>query len=68
MNRLSAWFAELAPRERRLLSILGVVGVVMLVLLVPLGVSALLRGKRSENAELRTAIQRVQAGRRSTRF
>jgi len=63
MNRLSAWFAELAPRERRLLSILGVVGVVMMVLLVPLGVSAMLRGKRTTNTELRVAIQRVQAGR-----
>lgn len=63
MNRLSAWFAELAPRERRLLSILGVVGLVMVVLLVPLGVSAMLRGKRTANAELRAAILRVQAGR-----
>jgi general secretion pathway protein M len=63
MNALSAWFAELAPRERRLLSILGVVGVVLLILLVPLGVSAMLRGKRTENAEMRAAIQRVQAGR-----
>lgn len=63
MNRLSAWFAELAPRERRLLSILGVVGVVMAVLLAPLGVSAMLRGKRTANAELRAAILRVQAGR-----
>lgn len=63
MNRLSAWFAELAPRERRLLSILGVVGVVMMILLVPLGVSAMLRGKRTTNTELRAAIQRVQAGR-----
>ena len=63
MNRLSAWFAELAPRERRLLSVLALVGVVMLVLLVPLGVSAVIRGKRTANAELRAAIQRVQSGR-----
>jgi general secretion pathway protein M len=63
MNALSAWFAELAPRERRLLSILGLVGAVLLMLLVPLGVSAMLRGKRTENADMRTAIVRVQAGR-----
>lgn len=63
MNALAAWFSELAPRERRLLSILGVVSVVLLLLLVPLGVSALVRGKRVQNAELRNAILRVQAGR-----
>jgi general secretion pathway protein M len=63
MNALSAWFAELAPRERRLLSILGLVGAVLLMLLVPLGVSAMLRGKRTENADMRTAILRVQTGR-----
>ncbi|HEU4412425.1 MAG TPA: hypothetical protein VFS43_44695 [Polyangiaceae bacterium] len=63
MNGIAAWFAELAPRERRLLKALGVVFGVLLVLLASFGTSALLGARRDENAALREAVSRVQAGR-----
>jgi general secretion pathway protein M len=63
VNRLSNWFAELAPRERRLLTLFGVVFGVMLLFFVPFGVDAMLRSRRADNAALREAVTRVQAGR-----
>lgn len=61
MNRLSAWFAELSPRERRLVSVFGVLFGVFALLLVPVGLGATLSARRQTNAELRDVIQRVQA-------
>lgn len=63
MNRLSAWFSEMSPRERRLLSIFGLCIGVFLVLLVPLGLGSMLSSRRETNAELRDAIHRIQANR-----
>ncbi len=63
MNAIAAWYAELAPRERRLLKVLGLVLGALLVLLVPFGTNALLGSRREENAALREAVSRVQAGR-----
>jgi general secretion pathway protein M len=62
MNRLSAWFSELAPRERRLLSLFGVVSALLMCVLVPLGVNASLQSRRDANAELRDTVMRLQAG------
>ncbi|HEU4538020.1 MAG TPA: hypothetical protein VFS00_28060 [Polyangiaceae bacterium] len=63
MNAIAAWFAELAPRERRLLKALGFVVGVLLVLLVPFATNSALGSRRDENAALREAVGRVQAGR-----
>ncbi len=54
------WYADLSPRERRLLVGLSSVVVVMLVLLVPLGLGAMTRSRREANDELREAIRRLQ--------
>ncbi|MCU0654955.1 MAG: type II secretion system protein M [Polyangiaceae bacterium] len=63
MNRLAAWFSELSPRERRLVSVFGVCIGVFLLLLVPIGLSAALSSRRETNAALRDAIQQIQANR-----
>jgi general secretion pathway protein M len=68
MNGIAAWFAELAPRERRLLKALGVVFGVMLVVLASFGTNALLGSRREENAALRDAVSRVQAGRSAVKI
>jgi general secretion pathway protein M len=56
-------FAEMSPRERRLLSALGVIFVVLFVFLVPFLIGSSLRSSREENAKLRDAIASLQAGR-----
>ena len=61
IGRLSARFAELSPRERRLVSILGLLFGAFLLFLVPFGLSATLGSRRDANAELREALVRVQA-------
>lgn len=61
MNRLSLWFNDLSPRERRLVSVFGAVLGVFALLLVPLGLNSMLSSRREANAELRDIIQRVQA-------
>lgn len=53
----------LQPRERRLLAILVGVFAVICVLLLPLGISAMLADKRSQNEALREAIDRMFAER-----
>ena len=58
---------RLEPRERQLLTVLLGVFVGFVVLLVPLGVSAMLGGKRDENQELRDAIQAIHSGRDQVR-
>jgi general secretion pathway protein M len=63
MNAIAAWFAELAPRERRLLKLLGFVFGALLLLSLPFGIGALSGSRRDENAALRDAVQRVQDGR-----
>jgi general secretion pathway protein M len=63
MNRLSAWFSELAPRERRLLSLFGAVTALLVCILIPIGVNnASLQSRRDANAELRDTVMRLQAG------
>lgn len=49
----------LQPRERRLLAIFASLFAVIAVLLIPLAVSATLSEKRSENEQLREAIERL---------
>lgn len=61
MNSLSAWFADLSPRERQLLSLFGVLFAVFLLFLVPFGMNSVLNTRRADNAELRETIQRIQA-------
>ena len=63
MNRLSAWFSELSPRERRLAGGFSVVLCATLLFLVPFGIDAMLRTRRDANRELREAVQSVQAAR-----
>jgi len=54
---------RLEDRERRLLVILALVGFAIIVLLVPVGVTALLHGSRSENDALRDAIAQITTSR-----
>ena len=54
---------QLEPRERQLLGILVSVLGVMFFLAIPVGVSALLSSKRSDNAALREIIDSVQVSR-----
>jgi general secretion pathway protein M len=56
---------QLEPRERQLLGILLSVVAVMFFLAVPVGVSALLASKRSDNQALEDVIEAIQAGRAS---
>lgn len=65
MNALSTWFAELSPRERRLVSAFGIAFGVLLLFLVPYGVESVLRARRDANNELREAIAGVQKARAS---
>lgn len=53
----------LQPRERRLLSVFVGLFVVICVLLIPVGISAMLADKRSQNEELQNAIDRMFAER-----
>lgn len=53
----------LQPRERRLLAIFASLFAVIAVLLIPIAVSATLSDKRSENEEIREAIERLFAER-----
>lgn len=53
----------LQPRERRLLSVFVGLFVVICVLLIPLGISAMVADRRSQNQELRAAIDRLFAER-----
>src|SRR5690348_3544864 len=61
--RLREWFERLAPREKRLMSILGIAVVVFLLLLVPLGVSFTLSSRRDANKSLRDAIFNIKNSR-----
>lgn len=61
MNRLSAWFQGISPREQRLVSLLGGILGFFLFLLLPLGLNSMLTSRREANEELRDAIHRVQA-------
>lgn len=61
MKRLSAWFSELSPRERQLVTAFGALLGAFLLFLVPFGLSATLGSRRDTNAELREALQRVQS-------
>jgi general secretion pathway protein M len=63
VNRLSIWFSELSPRERRLAGGFGFMFVATLLFLVPFGVDAMLRTRRDQNRELRDAVHSVQAAR-----
>lgn len=54
---------QLEPRERQLLGILMSVLGVMFFLAIPVGVSALLGSKRSDNEALREVIDNIQASR-----
>lgn len=54
---------RLEPRERQLLGVLGVVFAVLVLLLVPIGMSAMLSSRKSENEALRNAINSIQKGR-----
>src|SRR5690606_27277728 len=53
----------LQPRERRLLAIFAGLFVLIAVVLIPVGVSAMLSTKRSENDMYREAIERLFAER-----
>jgi general secretion pathway protein M len=63
MSRLAAWFAEMSPRERRLLAVFGLCLGGFALFLVPMGLGSVLSSRRETNAELRAAIQKIQANR-----
>lgn len=61
------WYANLSPRERRLVVAFGVTFAIGVLLLVPFGIDTMLRSRREANAELRDAITKLQAGRASVK-
>jgi general secretion pathway protein M len=63
LARLREWFEKLAPRERRMMSILGAVFAVFLLFLVPLGLSLTLSSRREANKSLRDAIFTIKNSR-----
>lgn len=58
---------QLEPRERQLLSILLGVFVLLIIFLFPVGVSAMLGGKRDDNQAMQEAIQSIHDGREKFR-
>lgn len=58
-------FEKLEPRERRLLGILGALFAAFVILLAPIGVWSWVRGKRTENQELRELIDQIYDARAS---
>jgi general secretion pathway protein M len=54
---------DLEPRERQLLGILVTVFGVLLVLALPIGVTAVLAGKRADNEAIRETIEKIQQAR-----
>src|SRR4051812_14913270 len=63
LARLREWFERLAPRERRLMSILGLALAAFLLFLVPLGVTLALSSRREANKSLRDAIFNIKNSR-----
>jgi len=63
LARLREWFEKLAPRERRMMSILGAVFAAFLLFLVPLGLSLTLSSRRDANKALRDAIFTIKNSR-----
>jgi general secretion pathway protein M len=63
LNRLREWFDKLAPRERRLMTILGMVFAGVLLFLVPLAMSLTLSSRRDTNKALRDAIFNIKGSR-----
>jgi len=54
---------QLEPRERHLLGILAAVFVVMLLVLLPLGLTALISSRESDNEDIRAVIEEIQQSR-----
>jgi general secretion pathway protein M len=67
LTRLREWFDKLAPRERRLMSVLGVALAAFLVFLVPLGISLMLGSRRATNKALSDAIFSIKNAREEVR-
>ncbi len=67
LTRLREWFDKLAPRERRLMSILGLAVAGFLVFLVPLLMSLMLSSRRETNTALRDAIFAIKNAREEVR-
>lgn len=63
LTRIREWFERLAPRERRLMSILGGALAAFVLFLVPLGVSIMLSSRRSNNEALAQAISSIKGSR-----
>ena len=63
LARLREWFERLAPRERRLMSILGIALAGFLLFLVPLTVTLTLSSRRDTNKALRDAIFTIKNSR-----
>ncbi len=63
LTRLREWFDKLAPRERRLMSILGIAVTGFLVFLVPLLMSLMLSSRRDANTALRNALFTIKNSR-----
>lgn len=58
---------RLEPRERRLLAILASVFIGMLLLALPLGTSAMVSSRQSDNEELQRVIASIESGRARVR-
>ena len=67
MNRLLGWWTNLAPRERRLLSVFGGLLALLVLVLIPVGVRASLGSRLETNEAMADAIRRLQSGRAAVR-
>lgn len=63
LARLRDWFDKLAPREKRLMSVLGAVFALFLLLLVPIALSLTLSSRRDTNKALADAISSIKSSR-----
>ena len=66
-NPLQRVILNMNPRERRLAMILGGVFAFLLLIGLPVGLEALVHSKRSDNEDLRTALEAVQSARAQVR-
>jgi general secretion pathway protein M len=65
--RLREWYDRLAPRERRLVSVLMVIVTLLLVLALPVGVGLVVASRRETNQQILEAIARIKGAREEIR-
>lgn len=61
--KLREWFEKLAPRERRLVTVLGILLALVAVLIVPVSVSLAVASRAETNSKLAEAIHKIKNSR-----